>query len=280
MAKLRFAIHPLFFIFGLYFAWTGRVFIFLTYTIVAVIHEIGHSIVANKLGYKLNRIVLMPYGAVVSGEISGLRFRDEIRVALAGPMVNIACAILFASLWWVFPETYAYTDVAMVANLSIATVNLLPCRPLDGGRILHSLLSLHFKRRTADLVLKVSGVLFSCVLLGLFVLSCFRTVNFSLLFFALFALFGTLFPGKQNRYVKMFENSYAKLIRMGAEVKTVAVSSSATVKQLLQILDEDCLTEVLLLDSDGKQISRFTPKEICDVLSGNTLYKKLIDLKI
>lgn len=279
MAKLKFAIHPLFFIFGLYFAWTGRVFIFLIYTIVAVIHEIGHSMVASKLGYKLNKIVLMPYGAVVSGEISGLRFRDEIRVALAGPLVNIACAVAFASLWWVFPETYAYTDVAMVASLSIATINLLPCRPLDGGRILHSFLSIYLSKSTADIVLKVTGVLFSCVLVGLFIFSCFRTVNFSLLFFALFAFFGTVFPGRQNRYVKIFENSYAKLINRGAEVKTVAVSSSITVRQLLQFLDEDCLTEVCVFNNDGEQVLHFTPNEVCSILSGDTLYAKLVDLK-
>ena len=104
-------------------------------------------------------------------------------------------------------------------------------------------------------------------------------VNYSLLFFALFALFGTLFPGKQNRYVKMFENSYIKLVKRGAEVKTVAVSVSTTVKQLLQLLDEDCLTEVFVLDCNGEKVLSFTPKEVCNVLSGNTLYKKLIDLK-
>ena len=85
MAKLRLSIHPLFFIFGLYFAITGRVFVFLTYTVVAVIHELGHSVAAARLGYRLNRIVLMPYGAVVSGDIKDLSFRDEIEVALAGP---------------------------------------------------------------------------------------------------------------------------------------------------------------------------------------------------
>ena len=53
MRGRRQKVHPLFIIFGIYFAFTGKVFSFISYTLCACIHELGHSIVAEKLGYRL-----------------------------------------------------------------------------------------------------------------------------------------------------------------------------------------------------------------------------------
>lgn len=275
MAKLKFTVHPLFFLFGVYFAATGRIFVFLTYTLVAVLHEMGHSIAAARLGYRLNRVVLMPYGAVISGDIRGLKFKDEIEVALAGPMTNLACAVLFAALWWVAPDTYAFTDTAMFASLSIAAVNLLPCRPLDGGRVLHAFLSIYLKRRTADVVLLITGVLFSCVLGGLFVISCFSAPNLSLFFFALFALFGTVFTGKGNGYVKLYENAYARALDRGAEVRRVAVPPDTTVKKLLSMMDGQSLTEVAVYTRRGEFLGLLPPERVFEIASGDTLYSSV-----
>ena len=50
MGKLKFKVHPLFIIFGIYFAFTGKVFSFISYTLCACIHELGHSSVAEKVG--------------------------------------------------------------------------------------------------------------------------------------------------------------------------------------------------------------------------------------
>ena len=137
---MRFAVHPLFLLFGLYYAFTGRLFLFLVATVVAVMHEFGHSLAAARLGYRLDKIVLMPYGALISGDIEGISLKDEIFVALAGPLVNAAAAVLFVALWWFFPDTYPYTDVAFYSSVAIALVNLLPAYPLDGGRIAEALL--------------------------------------------------------------------------------------------------------------------------------------------
>ena len=102
---MKFGIHPTFFLFGLYFAFQGKVFYFLTYTLVAVIHELGHSLVAFRAGYSLKRVVLMPYGAVISGDRQNFSYADEIAIAFAGPIVNFATAILFIAVWWIFPDT-------------------------------------------------------------------------------------------------------------------------------------------------------------------------------
>ena len=141
MGSINLSVHPLFFAFGFYYALTGRIFVFLIYTVTAVLHELGHSFVASNAGYRLNKITLMPFGAVVSGDIEGLSLGDEIKVALAGPFINLAVALLFVASWWIVPETYAFTDVVAEANLTMALVNFIPVFPLDGGRVLSAILS-------------------------------------------------------------------------------------------------------------------------------------------
>ena len=199
---MKITVHPLFFIFGLYFAATGKVFSFAAFTLCALIHELGHARAAEKCGYKLNRITLMPYGAVISGDISGISYKDEIKVVFAGPMVNLALYISIIALWWLFPLTYPYTELAAEANLALFTINLIPAFPLDGGRLLLCTLSLKLKRKTAAAITRTAGIIFSFILLGLFVYSCFFGVNFSLLFFASFIFAGAIHKNPNDGYVR------------------------------------------------------------------------------
>ena len=125
MGSINLSVHPLFYVFGFYYALTGRIFVFVIYTVCAVLHELGHSFVATSAGYRLNKITLMPFGAVVSGNVEGLKFLDEIAIALAGPFLNLAIGVFFVAVWWVYPESYAYTDIVAEANFSMALVNFL-----------------------------------------------------------------------------------------------------------------------------------------------------------
>ena len=185
MADLKFKIHPLFFVFGLYFALIGKVFSFLIFTLVALEHELGHFFASQKLGYKLNKITLLPYGAIIKGDLLGLKYKDECKIALAGPLINFYTALLFIALWWIFPSLYTYTDVIVFASVSLAVINLLPCYPLDGGRFLYATLSIYFSRKTAKLVVNILGITLSLILMGLFVYSIFTSLNITILFFSL-----------------------------------------------------------------------------------------------
>ena len=189
---MTFSLHPLFYIFGLYFAFTGKVFSFLTITFCAVVHEFGHAFAAERLGYKLKKITLMPYGAVISGETGGMTAADEIYTVIFGPLVNLFTGLFIIALWWLFPMTYPYTELAATANFSLFFVNLLPAFPLDGGRLLLCLLTKPLGRKKAMFLTRAIGVLLSVSLFGLFVCSCFSSVNFSLAFFGAFLLSGAL----------------------------------------------------------------------------------------
>ncbi len=270
-----FSLHPLFFIFGLYFAACGKVFSFLTYTLCALIHETGHAMAAQKLGYKLQRITLMPYGAIISGDIEGIGLSDEIKVVTAGPLVNLLTGLAILASWWIFPETYPYTELAVTANFSLFFINLLPAYPLDGGRLLLCLLSEKFSRKKSVTVVKVTGVIFSVALAGLFIYSCFIKINFSILFFALFMLFGVFDNNSQDQYIRIIDGLSATKLKNGRNVKTIAVNENATVRKLYSVMDGGSLYRVEIYTDDGKLLEELSPYELTERLKVKRLSDKI-----
>ena len=78
MGSIRIKIHPLFILLFIYSAFTSKILIFLVCTLTAVAHELGHSIVAEIKGYKLNKITLMPFGAIVQGNFDKPLIKDDV----------------------------------------------------------------------------------------------------------------------------------------------------------------------------------------------------------
>lgn len=274
MGRINLSIHWLFIFFGIYYLAIGKAFVFLMVTICAVVHELGHSLVAEKNGYRLDKIILMPFGAVVKGEFEDVKPKDQIKIALAGPLVNLAVGIFFVAVWWVYPETYTFTDVAVQVCFSLALINLLPAYPLDGGKVLYALLSLKMKKERALAISKVIGFILGASLLLLFILSCSRQINFSLLFFSMFIIVGAIQERKGGRYVKLFlAPSYQKLKR-GMPYKKQAVDSGVTLKKLMSILDQDAINEVVVY-KNGKPIATLTQENIEKLLVNYSIYTKL-----
>ncbi len=272
MVGIKFAVHPLFLIFGFYYALSGEILVFIIYTLSALAHEIGHSLCADKYGYKLNKITLMPFGAVASGNISGLKLKDEIRIALAGPLVNLIIALFFVASWWIKPEIYAVTDTLVLANFSLALINLLPAKALDGGRVLFALLALKIGDKKATLTCRLLGLGFSLVFIVLFIISLTQNIfNFSTLFFALFLLVGALEKNTQNKYVKVYSSLKKDKLMRGASVKIHAISKDMRLKKLLSILDERAVNEIEVYDGEDK-IAYLTQKKINEIMENGDLY--------
>ncbi len=274
MGGISLSVHPLFFALGFYYAATGQIFVFVVYTVCAVMHELGHSFVAASSGYKLNKITLMPFGAVVKGDIDGLKLADEIKIALAGPLLNLAVGLFFVATWWIYPESYAFTDIVAQANFSLALVNFLPIFPLDGGRVLGATLALKFGSKRSDVVCKIIGGMFALLLFGFFILTLFFQVNVSLMFFSLFVLFGTFGRSKDNKYVRAYSLISEQTLMRGMPVKRQALSKNATVKKMLSMLDGNALNEISVFDG-SKKISTFSQEKIIKIMETGDIYSKI-----
>lgn len=244
--RFSFRLHPLFLIVGIWYAFKGELLLFLLSALVAIQHELAHAFAATKLGYKLNSIVLMPFGAVIDGDLRGISFKDEIFVALWGPLCNLVTAAFFVALWWLAPTMYAFTDTACYSSLSIALVNFLPAYPLDGGRILKCALARAFSKkqpqeglaeRKAEKVCRAITLLFSVGFLVAFAVQCFqKQPNFTLLAFGVFLLVGAFGNRDKSATYARMDLSCKDALSRGVEIRRVAVLHTCPVKNALRFL--------------------------------------------
>jgi hypothetical protein len=209
------------------------------------------------LGYKLRAVVLMPFGAVLDGDLQDAAALDEVKIALAGPLCNLVTAGFFVALWWFFPDLYAYTDTAFYTSLTIALVNLLPAYPLDGGRILRAWLRSRRveEGRVKRLCFAISALIASG-LTGLFLYGVHRgEANLSILLFALFILFGAFGNAEKDAVYQKIDFALPDALARGVELKRVAVLESMPVKNAFRYLSKG--TYLVLAAYDGKGEKRF-----------------------
>lgn len=260
MLGVKLRIHPLFLLAGLLSVFTGDLMLFLAATVAAVLHECAHAFVARRYGFALDKLVLMPYGAVIAGDIAGIGKKQELAVLAAGPLANACTALFFAALWWLWPETYAYTDTAAYVSLSLFLVNLLPAYPLDGGRLLFLLLRPLGEAR-ARLLSRISAFLTAAGILAVFAVSCFSRPNFSALFFALLLLAGNFGGGSYRRIAFPRGRSFSR----GVEEKRIVLSSERTAGECVRYLREDRYL-VLIVYEDGEYLGELSEGELFAVL--------------
>ena len=139
--------------------------------ISALLHEFAHIFVLRRFGIPVSHIVIQPFG--VCAKISTAVIKNpvhEILMALAGPFINLIISVLCFIILQYLP--ISLIEYCMAANLSIFCLNLLPCLPLDGGRVMRALLTLGSDAVTA---LKIS-VIVSRIIIAL--LPCRFCVNY------------------------------------------------------------------------------------------------------
>lgn len=109
-----------------------------------LLHELGHALVARRNGVEIEEIDLWLLGGVARMRGEPERAEDELRFALAGPLVTLVIAAVFGGLRAALGATGAPDWLlALVAyqayvNAAILVLNLLPAFPLDGGRVLRA----------------------------------------------------------------------------------------------------------------------------------------------
>lgn len=281
--KTAFEIHPLFFLAGVFYSLIGELPLFLMSVLVAIEHELAHALQAGRLGYRLNKVVLMPYGAVIDGDLTEVSLKDEILVAISGPICNLLTSAGFAALWWFFPVTYAYTDTACFLSLSIALVNLLPAYPLDGGRVLRSVLALLFLKskkansaeRLAEKICKGVSVGISLSLLFAFAVLFTRgEANYTIIGFSAFLFAGSFGSKDEARYAKMNFSNLSALSR-GIEIRRVAVLSASSVKSALRYLCKGYYLILEVYDSEERFLGEVRQSEFSTFFMDASIYAKI-----
>jgi Zn-dependent protease/predicted transcriptional regulator len=172
----------------------GVLFIVLLFACV-LLHELGHALTARRFGIHTPDITLLPIGGIARLERIPDQPKQELLIAIAGPLVNLIIAgllILFLHQRATASDLAQLNSpqVAMLAklasvNLFLALFNLIPAFPMDGGRILRALLAmrLNYARATQIAARVGQGLAFVFGFFGLL-------YNPLLIFIALFVYLG------------------------------------------------------------------------------------------
>lgn len=257
---------------GIASAFTGDLLLFVAAVLAALEHECAHLIAARRYGYVLDQIVLMPYGAVLSGDLTGMTRKEEFAVSVAGPLCNGATALFFVALWWLFPETYPYTEAAATVSLSLCLVNLLPAFPLDGGRILLSLLRPIGAAR-ARLVCRIVTFCTAAAVMGYFVFTCFSEPSYSAMIFSALLIAGAFGGGAYRPVTFSREKDFSR----GVEERRVAISSERTLREALRFLREDRYLTLLLFEK-GEFLCEMSEEEYLAALETGDYSLRLGDV--
>jgi Zn-dependent protease len=106
-------------------------------------HELGHSFVALRNRIPVKGITLFIFGGVAQISQEPRSPGAEFRIAIAGPLVSLLLAGLFGAFWLLaqaIPFIAAPSKYLMRINFLLAAFNLIPGFPLDGGRVLRSII--------------------------------------------------------------------------------------------------------------------------------------------
>lgn len=135
--------------FALIFFFTGQIEIYCLCLLFALIHELGHIIVARFLGYKLLKFKVMPLGFSIFLQTNIEDYNKKIKkgntyvlknliISMAGPITNIILFIIALFL----PIELMLKEKIIYLNAIIAIFNLIPMYPLDGSKVLQNILKL------------------------------------------------------------------------------------------------------------------------------------------
>ncbi len=122
-----------------------------------VLHEFGHSIVARRFGIQMRGITLFVFGGVAEMGTEPPTAKSEFFMAIAGPITSVVLAGVFYGFSRLGEATrWPVTILGVLGyltwlNLALAAFNLIPAFPLDGGRVLRSIiwgLGRNFRRAT------------------------------------------------------------------------------------------------------------------------------------
>jgi Zn-dependent protease len=137
-------------------------------------HELSHSLVSMRFGVPVKSITLFIFGGVARIGREPIQARGELLMALAGPVSSL----VLAGIFWVVSllaapvsqPIKALAEYLALINALLAVFNLIPGFPLDGGRVLRSILwgaTKDFRRATRYATLLGQGIAFLFILGGI-----------------------------------------------------------------------------------------------------------------
>lgn len=205
------------FLFVLIFILTKQIKIYGILMLFAFIHELGHMIVGILLGFKPEKLEIMPYGVSVGFNVKCEDYNKKIKkgnmlaikkliIALAGPLTNFIITIIFLMVNINFFGIER--ELVIYSNILIGIFNLIPIYPLDGGRaiknILHITVGLQNSYEYTNQISKIT----ICLLTGVCSIAILYIKNVAILLILAYLWYLVIVENKKyNRKKEIYEKA-------------------------------------------------------------------------
>jgi Zn-dependent protease len=257
------------------------------------IHELFHSIVAVKKGFKVKKIILLPIGGISLTEDFPTKPKDEFLIAIAGPLFNFIVVFSILILVSIFPwlpmpsiENLSSSEeienailsfplfALLWVNLILGAFNLfLPALPLDGGRVFRSLLAIFFGTRKATaFVTKIS--LFIAIFL---VIIGFFGGNILIAVIGFFIWFSA---SQENETVQLMETMKNAEFKHLINFNPKKISYTESLKEAFNKMKEENIAEILVELNNGFGLLKIEAFEKIPKNKWETLPVKIITEKL
>jgi stage IV sporulation protein FB len=245
----------------------SSVFIVLLFLCV-VLHEFGHILMARRFGIQTPEVTLLPIRGVASLQRPPTKPREEFLVAIAGPLVNVVIGL--ALILWLGgvdasqldrldDPNLSWLERLAVANIFLAVFNLIPAFPMDGGRVLHALLSSKVGNAKATEIAASIGqaIAFGFGFLGLF-------GNPMLMFIAIFIYVAAAAEAQMSA---MHEALRGLSAGDAMETRFTAIPIEASLAQAVEALMSTAQHEFPVVDAASKPLGLIAREDILTALA-------------
>ncbi len=256
--------------YGLRAALQGSLLIALLF-ICVILHELAHSKQAQKYGVEVRNVTLLPIGGVSNMEHIPEDPRQELRIAVAGPvtsfiigvvllLINAAAGLdVFELNFEKIATSLSYLPVYLAwINIFLAFFNLLPAFPMDGGRVIRAYLAqrMDYARATkiAASIGKVFAIIFGIV--GF-------VVNPILIFVAFFVYLGA---SSEEQAVMIGEGLKGLKVRDVMNMQCISVPGETSLSGLVEKIFHGMCGGVIPVTKEGEFVGLATQEEILSAI--------------
>lgn len=203
-----------------------------------LLHELAHSLVAQKYGLIVTEIELYIFGGVSKIEKEPETPKSEIIIAAVGPLSSLVIGFVFLLIIFLSSSTLpAIIFVSLfytgISNISLGLFNLIPAFPIDGGRILRAFL--WYRKRDILSATKIASRVGSYLAYGLMAYGFLQIILFGFITGFWLVIIGSYL----NRQTKQ---SYI-------QVKNMAVLSTIYAKEMISVPQIKIPFEMLISDA-------------------------------
>lgn len=260
-------LHPLFVLLMAASALTGYFVELATLFGIVLIHELGHVAAARGFGWRVSEVQLLPFGGVAAvDESANVPAREELLVALAGPLQNVWMAAFAYGMRHAGWSDPAWWDYFAQANVLIGLFNLIPALPLDGGKAMQALFSYAMTYHRAMLgSLWISLFVSLVIVLG----SLFQLrgggIQLNLLVIGLFLFYSNWYghkhlPFQFLRFLMSREARAEARMRAGALAQPIVVGGSHRCSDILRMFMREKYHLIYVMEPGG-DIAQVVPEQ-------------------